>query len=821
MQKSREGLLRHLLHSALLSLPADSLNFAKGVCGLRWLPTHRRRAWSYGELYDMLVRLVSYSEAKFFFLVDALDECDPQDCHRELAIEMLKISRLPNVKLCVSCRRWKPFVTTFGQSRILCLDQMTYKDIKRYICNRLANADDENDLCSEFQPANRTERAMIFVAGLAKAAQGVFLWTELVIKALSSEIRKGCGFESLENVFSEFPIGLDEYYQKLVFDRITRTRQNTSDTAAALMLALKTTSHEQDWDSLPGSTSFLNFWLLGTGRLAAGFAWTDHNGNHYTREDTEQMVTFTISFIQVTCKDLLVVVKRDHDENYDGTTWDVEFLHRTASDFLYDNHVRLLIEQQAPKHFNDASFLDELERLRCVYLLHITWDSYLSLERKFHLMAKHPREPFPRDMAWLVKCETLMICIHQRRHGAGNCQLNDHGTSYITDFISAGLTNYVLSIMISWPHIALSARDNSHNWSGTVSCVLVALLDEWLRSIFEVPSNNTINGLNTVTNTWPRNSPISNGLANRRRFFFAAFRHSLAYTMSDQRINLLEHLLGWGLNVNARSREHFDGRALLSSCHQSIWQNWLAAAVLKVRPYKRGISNNKRFDGVHITSETAKKSISDIVALLLWCGADPDCAVCIYDHHDGGPCRQVSLESALETITPQDRMDQIQDLRAMQSRRFDRRAIQHRQMRRALRSWTASKHSASMLVEVLSGREFLVGFVQTMIGNVCSDCSASTGVLEFAMALCLDCLSSYQLCVGCIHRRSTDDLTLDYLTKQLVHESSASDGIHASIYIVRHYQGTYSPRAYGEESSISVLEDWYARNTNDEETALD
>ena len=468
MQKSREGLLRHLLHSALLSLPADSLNFAKGVCGLRWLPTHRRRAWSYGELYDMLVRLVSYSEAKFFFLVDALDECDPQDCHRELAIEMLKISLLPNVKLCVSCRRWKPFVTTFGQSRILCLDQMTYKDIKRYICNRLANADDENDLCSEFQPANRTERAMHFVADLADAAEGVFLWTELVIKALSSELRKGCGFESLEKFLSEFPIGLDEYYQKLVFDRITRTRQNTFDTAAALMLALIVTRNKYDWNSLPDCTSFLNFWLLGTGQLAAGFAWTDHNENHYTREDLEQMVGFTTNFLQETCKDLLVVINRNHDE----TTWDVEFLHRTASDFLYDDHVRLLIEQQAPKNFNDASFLDELGRLRCVYLLHMTWDSFKSLERKFHMMAAFPGEPFPRDVAWLLKCETLMIHIHQIRHGVGNCHLEDHDTWYITGLIRAGLSKYVLPIMISWPHIAISVRST---W--TLSCVLTALLD--------------------------------------------------------------------------------------------------------------------------------------------------------------------------------------------------------------------------------------------------------------------------------------------------------------------------------------------------------
>ena len=70
VQKSREGLLRHLLYSALLSLP-DNLELAKHISGLKRLSSRNQRAWSYEELYDMLARLVSHSQAKFFFLVDA------------------------------------------------------------------------------------------------------------------------------------------------------------------------------------------------------------------------------------------------------------------------------------------------------------------------------------------------------------------------------------------------------------------------------------------------------------------------------------------------------------------------------------------------------------------------------------------------------------------------------------------------------------------------------------------------------------------------------------------------------------------------------
>jgi hypothetical protein len=258
VQRGREGLLRHLLHSALLCLPLDDLDLVKRVCGSRRLSGHSQRSWAYEELYDMLVRLVSCPDANFFFMIDALDECDPQDLHGELAEEIMKISQLPNVKLCVSCRPWKPFVSRFRNDRTLHLDQMTYSDMELYIRNRLSNADGENGLCSEFRSTGGVKRAIDFAAALARDAEGVFLWTELVVKALSSELRKGCGFEQLEQARYEFPTGLHEYFQELIYDRITKTRQNASDTAAALMLALKIAEHDDDDEILIVGCPFHN-----------------------------------------------------------------------------------------------------------------------------------------------------------------------------------------------------------------------------------------------------------------------------------------------------------------------------------------------------------------------------------------------------------------------------------------------------------------------------------------------------------------------------------------------------------------------------------
>ena len=315
VQKSCEGLLRHVLYSTLRSSLTDNMDFAKFVCGSRRLSSHDQRPWYYEELYDMLARLVSRPGANFFFLVDALDECDPQDSHGQIADEILKISQLPNVKLCVSCRPWKPFTSKLGShNRTLYLDRMTFQDMRSYIRNRLENADKESDLCLEFGFVGKTKRATDFVNNLAIDAKGVFLWTELVVKALGSELRKGCDFQQLQKTRADFPIGLDDYFEKLILDRITRTRQNNSDMAAALMLALKIKRDRYYGYFLPAHNSFLNFWLLASGHLAAGFAWTDHNGDYYTPQDIERMVRSTTNFLQEACKDLLVVVKKSYDE---------------------------------------------------------------------------------------------------------------------------------------------------------------------------------------------------------------------------------------------------------------------------------------------------------------------------------------------------------------------------------------------------------------------------------------------------------------------------------------------------------------------------
>ena len=146
VQKTVDGLLRSLLHSLLLSLSRSTFagkpEALKHICATR-SRANAHCAWSRSDLREMLIRLTSVRGVKSFVLVDALDECEPQDRLGDIANEMLRISQLTNVKLCVSHRRWEIFTRKFTQASILRLDSLTLCDMETYVRARLTDVESE------------------------------------------------------------------------------------------------------------------------------------------------------------------------------------------------------------------------------------------------------------------------------------------------------------------------------------------------------------------------------------------------------------------------------------------------------------------------------------------------------------------------------------------------------------------------------------------------------------------------------------------------------------------------------------------------------
>lgn len=830
IQKTSEGLLRHLLFSALSSLyinpSVDRIELTKRVFGINRTLSNTQRVWAYDELYRTLIKLVACSDAKFFFLVDALDESEPQDCLGELAGEVLKISRLPNVKICVSCRSWTVFTSKFSLAQSLPLDKMTRCDMSLYVRNRLAYVGTQDCLSSERQADGRLLRTATIVKQIVYTAQGVFLWTELAVKALLSEMRKGCDREQLTKVLAEFPVSLDEYFHLLVFDRIPKTRQNISDTAAALTLAMKIANSKSSEDRHDGSSeSFLNFWFLKIGILKPNFSWVDSGDDWYSPEDAERMVNQTRDFVEETCKELLVIVDNRTPGLYSRTEfcWDVQFLHRTVSDFLLNDRVKLTIEHEAPNHFNDEGFLVELRKLRYGCLLRETTITCREAELKFtdmlEIYANHVEQP-----AWLHHCETLLITRYKhlcKCHGSEHILLDRRG---LFDIVYSStrfkVLDYLVTIAKTWPHHVIRYGSNG---------ILVGLLLGWLSLMFEEPNIRLVNHQSntalpsTPARLWFPASLQQSLTSGVQGVLPKVLLASLPSTFMGCFFELLDHILWCGVNANQRCELSHISLHMLGDSNPkmkpilrlwktcgSIWQAWLGSVYLALKHIDLKVDLHHQDLLFAIFTKQVKQEIGKIVRVFLQHGADPTCEICISPHSDHKDCQTVSVKTIVDYITSYSVSDQMQVSHLMQS--FDSRIARRDCMRRIVRTWLAADPKSRPRSEY-----FVSGFIRNTVEQSCSVCCTRDARRplsdeqknDFEVHACLDCSGKFQTCCACSKIWSYAS------AERFVHETIPSDCAHMKISYGIHH------RRHGADRAISVLEDWYARGLNSGHTEVD
>lgn len=780
------------------------------------MSNHSQRTWTYDEVFATLIRLVSCSKAKFFFLIDALDGSEPQDGLGELAGEILKISRLPNVKLCVSCRPWTSFVSNFSQAQTLYLDRLTQLDMRLYIQNRLAQVGAQNELCLEFKPSELTERAAVLVTKVADAAQDVFLWTELVVKALSSEMRKGCDFDRLTAVLADFPVGLDDYFHRLIFDRITRTKRNISDTAAALMLAMKISDHREHRLYrliLPHHDSFLNFWLLRSGRLEPGFSWTDHEDTWYTSEAVRRMVEQTNDYLEETCRGLLVLIDRRWQRHADSSEmgWNVEFFHRTVSDYLRSDRMKLVMKAESPYKFSGDQVLVELGKLRCTCLLREMHKDCRGSERNWvKILESSPVAPL--DRAWLSDCEALTISRYRRSCECLGFEHNLLDAHHAFMCARTGSIQYTLTMTKALPKLAIG-RD--------CISVLSGLLWGWWTHILEECNGDVVklSGTSNLPSSWLHTWMRRDNLPDAQDIWLAINPKSLPFESRDWHCRWLNHLLWCGINANQEGHVGPLSKPEARPHPGSVWQNWLRFVYLNIKEVGNGPFVLGPFTGQF------KKKISDIALILLQHGADPTCTVCTLDHSDEEACGlHMPLEGVLENIASYDVLGRAYPSQNLSS--FSTHLANRDCMLKAIRSWIVSARCTPGIIAMppYFVSNFLLGFVENTFARSCSSCSSS---LQYSLgaelertlvAGCLDCHNIYVLCKICSERLHCGHPDLHDLSKHIVHEMVRPDQYHETFCFA---QRTHAGGFEGMEEAIAVLEEWYARQIKDEHSSVD
>jgi hypothetical protein len=370
MQKSHEGLLRSLLYQVF---EADIRLIKRTIPDrLRMDGLQRVSRWSRRELARALRNLCNLN-IKICLFIDGLDEYNPHHDHEKLIEDISEISKSGNVKLCVSSRPWQIFEDTFRHHNKIKLEDLNKQDIEQFVWDRLSSSAKDPETYRAFQTRSRNSREL--VEKITQKSDGVFLWTHLVVHRLSDWLRIGQSLERLDDYVNGFPSELEEYFRKLIFERISPTWKGSSATAQALKLTMIAHATDTLFEEPGGRDEYLRFdrtplifyWFLTIPGGLSEARFGEHRPiTDVSLDELKAKLRLTRNFLKATWGDLLSIsddideIKLEDLENWPAYGR-VEFFHRTVSDFLMSDDMQTLIDGNVPRHLGTELFHAQLQ----------------------------------------------------------------------------------------------------------------------------------------------------------------------------------------------------------------------------------------------------------------------------------------------------------------------------------------------------------------------------------------------------------------------------------------------------------------------------
>lgn len=218
-QKSQRGFLRSLIFQVFSQFPelvATALPqywstlYSKGI-QQELSADDFKVTWSLQQLMATFRVIIHQKSvpAKICFLVDGLDEFDGD--HEEMGRLFNEISSSKNVKVCLSSRPLVVFEDLFSTCPMLRLQNLTYRDIDRYVRDKL-----NSSVAYQRLADNQPETAPALIREIVKKADGVFLWVELVVQSLLTGIRNRDELSDLWERLKLMPRELEPLYSRLL-----------------------------------------------------------------------------------------------------------------------------------------------------------------------------------------------------------------------------------------------------------------------------------------------------------------------------------------------------------------------------------------------------------------------------------------------------------------------------------------------------------------------------------------------------------------------------------------------------------------------------
>lgn len=334
LQNSQHGLLQTLLFEVLRSCPELIERVRESTYQVYdWVMFPRVIDWHLATLKKMWhVAIEQDLPLKFCFFIDGLDEYGGNNYG---LIQLVKaLAAYPHVKVCVSSRPWTEFNHAFGQdiSRVTKLEDLTAGDIRRYV-------DDHLNGNVQFKLLKKNDARYESLANeVVKRAQGVFLWVFLVVRSLKEGTLYSDSIDEMHHRLDTFPEDLEGFFKQMLYDIPAFYRQHTSITFKVALAAAA---------PLPLEIYGLVDELVKQPLFAL---------SPFVEKELQDDINVLPNRLDARSKGFLEVVKRA--DPYPCDAYEVDFLHRTARDFLTASvDAQMMFQQDLTENFNPSLML--------------------------------------------------------------------------------------------------------------------------------------------------------------------------------------------------------------------------------------------------------------------------------------------------------------------------------------------------------------------------------------------------------------------------------------------------------------------------------
>ena len=210
LEKSVEGLLRSLLYQIFREVPSlipvscehRSASISAEECPDNFGPI---ATWTLRRLRTTFQTVIRQMETTYriCIFIDGLDEIDGDP---DAVIGEITSMTSFGVKVCLSSRPERSFNDAFDSCPKLRLQDLTEHDIREYAADRL----------EPWLRAEAEDEVSKMLHDIAHKAQGVFLWVDLVVKALIKGLKNDDSLEQLQMRVASTPSDIEAVYAKML-----------------------------------------------------------------------------------------------------------------------------------------------------------------------------------------------------------------------------------------------------------------------------------------------------------------------------------------------------------------------------------------------------------------------------------------------------------------------------------------------------------------------------------------------------------------------------------------------------------------------------